>query len=579
VETTTSLEHRAAQRSGDGATSQSEPALGSLSRRGFLARAGGVAAATATAGTLGTLPLGTANSAAHAAAASAPRGDTLRADQAYSIRVATARAERARPLPGHSTNGDEARYAPTYLGSFTKGLPHTARGEVDPAAYAALLTALASARPADFEAIPLGGTAKLVDPQAAYAFVLEGPDTHCLAVSPPPAFSSAQEAAEMAELYWQALARDVPFARYDRDPVIGKAAADLARLSDFRGPTAGGAVTPATIFRTGLPGDRTGPYLAQFLWLPVPYGPLPLVQRYPVAPRRDYLATYAAWLTVQQGHFSPAKPAAAASPPTRYLSTGRDLASYLHTDFTYQACVNACLILNQLVVDTRGAPLDAGNPYRHSRAQAGFATFGAPHALDLVARVANAALKAVWYQKWLVHRRLRPEEFGGRVHQHKMGAAAYPIHADLLTRTGILEAVYQQYGSYLLPMADPEGAPLHPAYPAGHMAIAGACVTVLKAFFDEAFVLPHPVVARLDGRTLHAYSGPALTVGDELNKLAGNIAMGRAFEGLHWRSDGLEGLRLGEAVALGILADERATFNGRFGGFSLTRFDGTTITL
>jgi hypothetical protein len=68
-------------------------------------------------------------------------------------------------------------------------------------------------------------------------------------------------------------------------------------------------------------------------------------------------------------------------------------------------------------------------------------------------------------------------------------------------------------------------------------------------------------------------------VGGELNKLAGNIAMGRAFEGLHWRSDGLEGLRLGEAVALGILADERATFNGRFGGFSLTRFDGTTITL
>ena len=27
----------------------------------------------------------------------------------------------------------------------------------------------------------------------------------------------------------------------------------------------------------------------------------------------------------------------------------------------------------------------------------------------------NRALKAAWYQKWSVHRRLRPEEFGGRL--------------------------------------------------------------------------------------------------------------------------------------------------------------------
>jgi len=88
----------------------------------------------------------------------------------------------------------------------------------------------------------------------------------------------------MAEVYWQALARDVPFAHYDRDQLIGTVATDLSRLSDFRGPKVGGMVTRATIFRGGLPGDLTGPYLSQFFWLTVPYGPMKIMQQYPIAP-------------------------------------------------------------------------------------------------------------------------------------------------------------------------------------------------------------------------------------------------------------------------------------------------------
>jgi hypothetical protein len=38
-------------------------------------------------------------------------------------------------------------------------------------------------------------------------------------------------------------------------------------------------------------------------------------------------------------------------------------------------------------------------------------------------------------------------------------------------------------------------------------------------------------------------------------------------------------MRVGEAVAIGVMKDLRATTNERFGGFSLTRFDGTTITI
>jgi hypothetical protein len=62
-----------------------------------------------------------------------------------------------------------------------------------------------------------------------------------------------------------------------------------------------------------------------------------------------------------------------------------------------------------------------------------------------------------------------------------------------------------------------------------------------------------------------------------VDKLASNIAMGRLFAGVHWRSDALAGLRLGEAVALSILRDLRGTYPGKFGGFTLTTFDGTPI--
>ena len=68
-----------------------------------------------------------------------------------------------------------------------------------------------------------------------------------------------------------------------------------------------------------------------------------------------------------------------------------------------------------------------------------------------------------------------------------------------------------------------------------------------------------------------------LTVGGELNKLAANIALGRNFAGIHWRTDYTESLKLGEAVAISILRDQRSTYNEDFGGFTFTKFDGSPI--
>jgi len=195
----------------------------------------------------------------------------------------------------------------------------------------------------------------------------------------------------------------------------------------------------------------------------------------------------------------------------------------------------------------------------------------------MVTGIACVALKAAWAQKWLFHRHLRPEEFGGRVHQHRIGQTNYPLHESLFDAEAV-QRVYHQFGSYLLPSAYPEGAPTHPAYPAGHAVIGGACVTLLKACYNEAFVLPNPQVPDADGLSLVAYQGgEPLTVGGELNKLAANIALGRNAAGVHWRSDAIQGLLLGEVLAISVLADLALTYHEAFDGFTFTRFDGRRV--
>jgi len=173
---------------------------------------------------------------------------------------------------------------------------------------------------------------------------------------------------------------------------------------------------------------------------------------------------------------------------------------------------------------------------------------------------------------------LRPEAFAGRIHNYITGAAPqYPLGTSDLLHSSVLAKVFSQYGTYLLPMAYPEGSPLHPAYGSGHATVAGACATILKAWFDESYVIPNPIQVSPDGLSLQPYTGAALTVGGELNKLASNIAVSRNIAGVHWRSDAVEALKLGEAVAISVLRDQRLTYNENFPGFTFTKFDGTRV--
>ena len=102
---------------------------------------------------------------------------------------------------------------------------------------------------------------------------------------------------------------------------------------------------------------------------------------------------------------------------------------------------------------------------------------------------------------------------------------------------------------------------------------------MLKAFFDEAYLVPNPVVPTPDGLALRFYDGPPLAIGGELDKLAWNIIMGRNFAGIHWRSDAAAGLELGERVAIAVLREMKLTGNELFAGFNLRRFDGRRVTV
>ena len=500
-------------------------------------------------------------------------GSSRRA-RSYQIRVAAAEAERNIPTPRQINNGDERRYD-NFIGNYSQGLPHNSIGEVAPTAYQALLTAVHSGKSSDFANIPMGGNAKLAGPQGGLTFDLEGTDCAQLTIPPSPRLAGAERAGEMVEDYWMALARDVPFSQYGSESITAAAIVDLNKLSSFTGPKANGQITANTLFRGLRPGDLTGPYLSQFFLLPVSFGTLSVTQKFNAyTPGKDYLTDFASWLAVQngQGPF----PAQAVSGGTSYIKNGRDLGAWVHTDITFQAYLFAAQWLL-----THGAPLNAGNPYLAIKNQVGVQAFGGQHILDLLGEVSNRALKAMWYQKWFVHRTLRPIAYGGLVHNTITGVANYPIHRDMLNSQA-LGQIFSKYGSYLLPAAYPEGNPVHPSYAEGHGVIAGACVTALKAFFNESFVIPNPVVASDDGQSLLPYTGSdaaQITVGGELDKLANNVALGRDVAAAHWRSDAEQSLLLGEAVAISILRDQRATCNEPFSGFTFTKFDGTTITV
>lgn len=557
-----------------------------LNRRKFLTTAG-VVGTTLLAGTV--------------LADDGPQGGRQRAESAEDLRVNRAETDGDKVgIPNHNDNGDEQRYR-TKFASYSKGLKHDpTTGEVDLTAYSALTRAISTGRFQDFEALATNGhlgssdptvQRRLVNPVSSYAYDMEGVDSHQFHLPPAPEFASAQMAGEAVELYWMALLRDVNFADYENSSLVSAAAADLSKMSDFRGPKVSGQVTPETLFRDTYPGCCDGPYMSQFMLQPTNFGAMTVDTRTMTVFPTDFMTSFSTWLNVQNGVNTPPTPTTGVR---RYCVNARDLTHYVNIDQLFEAYFVANLnLLSDGYLANPGNPYGvvidggAGRPKNSSidpngaLAQVGFGTFGGPMALTLASEPATRALKNVWYQKWLVHRRLRPEEFGGRVEVNRLGIRKYPIHKDLLEVSSVLSAVFSRYSTNLLPMAFAEGSPNHPAYGSGHATVAGAAVTMLKWLFDENQPIKNPVVPNPAdlGQTLIPYVGPQLTVGSELNKVASNIAQGRNIAGVHWRTDATAATRLGEDTAISILKDIRSTFWEPFQGSTFTRFDGTKVTI
>lgn len=557
------------------------------SRRKFL----GQVSAALTGGALLSKPI-----LALAQSSDATFGDGIRPSpsarvrRCFAMRLATANKEARIPVAPHTTNGDEERY-PDKCGTYSKAILQHGIGLVNLHAFQTFKRALDSGNPADFENIIMGGPRTLNGPQGGLAFALEGSDAvqfgsapcpdnqmNAVIVPPAPALASAAYGTELVELYWASLLRDVAFTDYVSNAIAAESAQELSAMPSYAGPRDSyGRVTPNLLFRGPYPGDAVGPYISQFYLIPTFLGAQAISQQLFTYSGVDFMTDPTTFQLVQNGIDTGLRNQL--DPQPRYIHDGRGLGAFTHLDVLYQAYFTAYMVLG-----TIGAPVNPGNPYVGSRTQNGFGTFGGPDFAAAIAAVAGLAINNVWYQKWYVHLRHRPES-GGAILRQILTGNGRTIDArlnDNVLNSLAVQSSFNRYGDYFLSQAFPEGSPTHPAYPTGHGTIAGACITVLKFFFDGNFVIPDPVVPSSDGLSLVPYTGGdagQITVNGELNKLANNVSFGHGIHsGIHWRSDTDASIKLGEALAISVLQDRALTYNEKF-TVHFTKIDGTTATI
>ena len=568
-------------------TKQSQK-IDSTSRRNFLGKLG---AATVAAGVIGSVPKAIAQSSGISKGSATPSNGitNTRVQRALNLRIGTATKDAALGPAPQLANGDEQLYSDKSA-SYSKPLLQDGICKVDLAAWASFKKALQSAKNSDYEAIILGGTRTLNGPQGAYAFDLEALDAvqwgnapaNGDPLSPPlvPPFdtvTSASYGTQLIEMYWASLLRDVAFTDYGTNATAAAAAAELTGQTTYRGPRDGsGNVTTGLLFRGNFQGETVGPYMSQFAITPTAFGQqaIPMVFT-TYLPGIDYMTDPTTFLQVQNGQ--PTGLSNQPDPTPRYLHDFRGLAALTHVDGLYQEFLNALLMMGTMAV-----PVNPGSPYVGSKTQNAFCTWGGPDMQQTVAEVAARALQKVWYQKWLVHLTHRPEWGGGLVNQALIGSPLQAVPNSNVLNSQALAQSFSKYGTYFLSQAFPEGSPAHPSYPTGHGTAAGACITVLKFFFDGSFVIPNPQMPSSDGLSLQPYTGGdagQITVNTELNKLARNVSFGHGVgAGIHWRTDTDNSMLLGEAVALSFLQDRAHTYNEKF-SVSLTKLDGTVVTI
>lgn len=444
-----------------------------------------------------------------------------------------------------------------YKNIYTKGLVHDTEGNVENGGVMALLDALGARDNDKLERLILSNGCRLLDPSAAWANDLIGKSINVYRYSKIPGLSSEILASNMLELYCMVLVRDVKFSAYGGDEKIKQCCEYLNQLGGIAFYPKG--LIGDYMFRVPIGGSMMGLYVSQFLYRDVRIGGFIHKQKY-MTPIEgiDYMVSWESAIRAQNGEVT--KKLAGMNPGARYIVTGRDLAYYGYVSNIYDPYYNAIRILEHLGIPRRA---------KGSKTQQRYINGGVADVEAVLGMVGRNALLAAWYTKWN-GMGVRPEAVGIEVERiFKTGHNPCSI-SDTLLKNSVLPAIYNKQKSYLLPQVYPEGAPLCPGYPSGAATVAGACVTVLKFFYEcnHDIEIMQPDA---DGKYL-IKTGKKVTVSAELDKLASNIAYSRAWAGVNFWVDIIAGLKKGERVALSCLSDLVHRYPDKF-SITIRRFN------
>lgn len=482
-------------------------------------------------------------------------------------------------------NLSESFYSKSFSGSFHKTLPHnnTTGDLIEPEYYLGYVCALLNNQQELLENVKLhpNSTMKLVNPLAALSTPID--KDYCkFNVDNCPEIYENCGVAEMLEIYSMAYLRDINFSDYPTNNLIERHIKLLNNSNIISNLLFRNKInfTPNTLFRSSSFGCEYGPYISQFLYKKINIGPFSYEQKFKLPPTRS---TKSEWgvdsletIDIQNGNLSNLAPFTL-DQTLKYIRNGKDLGEVVHNDQAYQLFYHTASILLNI-----GAKPNPG--LATFKNQTGFATsFGGPAIYNNLGTVTELALCHCWYWKWLVYRKIRPDAFSLLIHNTKNKIKKYNL-PELLLNNEILEDIKTLYGNYTLPMSYREGSPVHPSYPSGHATIAGACITLLKVYFDgnqKLNILTNIVVPDNSGDNLISYSGNDIndiTIDSELNKLAANVAYGRNWAGVHYRSDAEAGMKLGEDIVISwyqnVLSNQVENKNGKLPVITIKKLNG-----
>jgi hypothetical protein len=492
---------------------------------------------------------------------------------------------------------DSATQTVYYPWIHSKGLTHDAttgfptKDDVD-----LLLEARSKATTQAVDSIPLSGgaTRKIRNILVGHNYNLIGTDpSPTLNVIVKPAIDSNESAFEMAEVYSKSLLRDASF--WDIEQGLNTTAnTHITNLNAFPSksiaPVDTGLITAPLLHRDSLPGCDLGPYVSQVFYSFTYFNPIRLESVPPSF--RGYndntgSQTLATWLQIQNGE-EPTTTQFGGSP--LFIFSARQLMTLAFQESPAQTMawltdwIIQTLPLQFIGSDNNDAYISGGIQSLHSSIQG----------------VITACASTSAHHKWGVNMGLRPEVLAQRYHYAETLNGNNALFDDVPGFQFIKDRVNGEMAPFISEVQTQSGStallrtvrgnssPMDPSLPSLWSVVAGACITIYKAYvdchdqFDVELAWPNSIAHSTDGSGVGSYTGSlptSPTINGELNKLASNLGQAQCWLGEAFRSD--LAYELGEAIAIRYLEDTIKSFHesydGVFEGFKLTKFDESFV--